>query len=186
MKIIFFLLSGLTAFLILFWIKLSFYSPLKPLYPLAPFVLTNQDNQSFSSSTLKGHIFLTNFIFTNCGGPCPLMTQKFVTLSKKLPDSVKFLSLSVDPKRDTPEVLKEYAKKNQINTDRHQFLTGTREEIIQTMVGSFKIGTFEDPNLHSSRFVLVDAQQNVLKYYESTDANVLEAIANDLKSVHRP
>src|SRR5580698_1858510 len=77
---------------------------------VAPFHLTSQSGQDFDSATLDGHVWVADFIFTNCEGPCPRMSAYMRALQKAttdLPD-LKMVSFTVDPARDTPPVLTEY------------------------------------------------------------------------------
>src|SRR5688500_7566379 len=75
------------------------------LYPAAEFALTNQEAKPFSSKDLRGRPYVAAFIFTRCGGVCPQMTTAMTRLQQELPASMQFVSVSVDPAHDTPEVL---------------------------------------------------------------------------------
>ena len=87
----------------------------------------------FYSDVLKDRVVLINFIFTNCPGACPLMTQKLIQTRKLLVDSVKddiwFVSISIDPDRDTPEAMKDFARKQGVDESRWIFLTGNTENL---------------------------------------------------------
>src|SRR4051794_7218475 len=80
-------------------------------FPAPTFSLIDQNGKSFGSEQLKGKPYVAAFIFTHCAGACPMMTQKMAKLQKAVPDpDVQLVSFTVDPERDTPEVLKTYAK----------------------------------------------------------------------------
>ena len=87
----------------------------------------------FYSDVLKDRVVLINFIFTNCPGACPLMTQKLIQTRKLLVDSVKddiwFVSISIDPDRDTPEAMKDFARKQGVDESRWNFLTGNTDNL---------------------------------------------------------
>lgn len=108
-------------------------------YPAPDFTLTDQDGQMVTLSSLQGKIVLLDFIFTRCPGPCPLLSLKFSQLQKQLGDrlgkDVMLVSVTIDPRHDTPEVLKEYAKRYEANTAGWKFLTGSTRDIIMVAAG---------------------------------------------------
>src|SRR5438874_67709 len=102
-------------------------APRLPSYGNVPeFQLTAQTAKPFDSASLNGHIWVVDFIFTNCPGPCPRMTSQMKQVLRATEDNpaVRFVSISIDPKRDTPEVLASYARKFHADTERWVFLTG--------------------------------------------------------------
>jgi protein SCO1/2 len=105
-------------------------------YPAADFTLTDQDRQPLSLASLRGKIVVLDFIFTRCPGPCPLLSLKFSQLQQKLGGrlgkDVVLLSISIDPRHDTPEVLKEYAQRYSANLTGWKFLVGNTRETIMT------------------------------------------------------
>jgi protein SCO1/2 len=95
-------------------------------YDVPAFDLVAQDGQSFHSAVLAGKIWVADFIYTTCPGPCPRMTSQMHEVQDaivKMPD-VKLVSFTVDPARDTPMVLADYAKVHGASSDRWYFLTG--------------------------------------------------------------
>lgn len=83
-------------------------------WPVDDFTFTDQNGQSFGLSDLKGKVWVADFIFTNCETVCPPMTANMAKLQDMVKEEgldVEFVSFSVDPEVDTPEKLKEYAKK---------------------------------------------------------------------------
>lgn len=105
-------------------------------YPAADFTLTDQDGQAFTLSSQRGKVALLDFIFTRCPGPCPLLSLKFAQLQKQLGDrfgkDIVLLSVTIDPRHDTPVVLKEYARRYSANLAGWKFLTGDTKDIILT------------------------------------------------------
>jgi len=93
----------------------------------------NGKRMRFYSGVLKDRVVLINFVFTNCLDACPMMTKKLIQTRKLLVDSVKddiwFVSVSVDPERDTPEAMKAFAKKQGVDESRWLFLTGSKENL---------------------------------------------------------
>jgi protein SCO1/2 len=105
-----------------------------PRIGLAPeFTLTNQNGQRVSLSALRGKVMAITFIYTTCTDTCPLLTAKMASLQGRLGPEfgprVQFLSITVDPARDTPAVLKRYAEGHGAQGAGWTFLTGTPSEI---------------------------------------------------------
>lgn len=87
----------------------------------------------FYSDVLKDRVLLINFIFTSCMDACPLMTQRLIQTRELLVDAVKddiwFVSISIDPERDTPEAMKAFAEKQGADETRWMWLTGTKQNL---------------------------------------------------------
>ena len=149
---------------------------------LPDFVLTNQNSQPFTKTSLLGHVTVADIIFTRCGGPCPEMTRKMSTLQQLLPDpAVHLLTLTTDPGYDTPEVLKQWASRFKADFSRWSFVTGPKSEIARVAVGGLKLVAEEKPSqertsaedlfIHSTIFVLVDKQARLRGPFDSTDSD---------------
>lgn len=97
--------------------------------------LINQDGETvrFFDDVLKDKVVIINFIFTNCEGACPLMTHKLTMVRDRLEgqigNPVQFVSLSLDPARDTPAALREFAKLHHADHEGWVFLTGNPEHL---------------------------------------------------------
>src|SRR6187397_2946501 len=90
-----------------------------------PFQLANQNGQPFGSAELSGKIWIADFIFTTCRGPCPLISSRMSELQRPLEESdVHLVSFTVDPQMDTPEVLRDYSERLHARPGRWEFLTG--------------------------------------------------------------
>ena len=101
--------------------------------PAPEFTLTNQDGKRIASKDLRGRVLAITFIFASCTDTCPLLTATLAGLQDRLGADfgprVYFVSITVDPERDTPEVLKRYAEAHRVNTAGWAFLTRTPAEI---------------------------------------------------------
>ncbi len=101
--------------------------------PAPEFTLTTQDDERLSLDELRGKVVVVTFIFASCKDTCPLLTAKMVSLQSRLGSDlgphVFFVSVTVDPERDTPQVLKRYAEAHGAKLDGWAFVTGTRAEI---------------------------------------------------------
>lgn len=102
--------------------------------PAPAFALTTQDNARLSLRDLRGKVVAVTFIYSSCADTCPLLTAKLAALQGKLGadfgPKVFFASVTVDPERDTPEVLKRYAQAHGAKPAGWAFLTGTPAEIL--------------------------------------------------------
>lgn len=162
---------------VLFWLRQLQVNalsnrPLPSYGTVASFELVNQDAQPFGSQQLAGKIWIADFIFTNCRGPCPIISTRMSELQKPLEKTdVRLVSISVDPETDTPPVLRVYADKLRKEPFRWDFLTGSRDAIGSISRDGFKLGLSEgEPDtgpVHSTRFVLVDRRGTIRGYYDA-------------------
>ncbi len=106
---------------------------LRKIKPAPEFNLTTQDGKRLALKELRGKVLAITFIFASCADTCPLLTAKMAGIQNRLGSDfgpkVFFVSITVDPERDTPEVLKRYAEAHQANPAGWAFLTGTQAEI---------------------------------------------------------
>lgn len=159
---------------------------------LPGFLLTDQDGHEVRLEDLLGRPWVADFIFTRCPGPCPLMTRRMAELGGRLPAGVRRVSFTVDPGYDTPEVLAAYAREHGAGED-WLFLTGPREAIWDLSVTGFKLGVgeaegliqAEGPILHSTRFVLVDAEGAIRGYYDAFEEQEVERLLREVRAVER-
>jgi len=101
--------------------------------PAPQFTLTSQDGKPFALADLRGKAVVVAFIYTECPDICPMLTQKMVEIQDELGANfgakVAFVSISLDPEHDTPEVLKDYAQFWGAKPDGWAFLTGAPEAV---------------------------------------------------------
>jgi len=163
--------------------------PLSELGTVPDFTLVERNGRTVARSDFDGKVWVADFIFTNCAGTCPLMTEQMSELQFVLPDEVRLVSFTVDPARDTPMVLSSYADSHQADSDRWYFLTGSREELYTLAREGFHLavddtlGTEAEPIAHSSRFVLVDRQGTIRQYYDGTDTAEVSRIEDDVRGL---
>jgi protein SCO1/2 len=128
------ILAG-AAIIILFAVALSAAGgeSLPKIKPAPEFTLTKQDSKRLALKDLRGKVLAITFIFASCADTCPLLTAKMAGIQNRLGNAfgpqVNFISITVDPERDTPEVLTRYADAHKANPAGWAFLTGTQSEI---------------------------------------------------------
>jgi protein SCO1/2 len=155
------------------------------------FQLINQNGQSFGSAQLNGKIWIADFIFTTCPGPCPMISARMSELQKPLEKTdVHLVSFTVDPARDTPKVLLGYAEKLQAEPGRWDFLTGAPSTIYNLSEKGFKLaasGGSEEIGrpVHSTRMILVDRHGKIRGYYDATEADAVTNILADTSHLLR-
>ena len=150
------------------------------------FSLTNQQGQPLSLSDMAGKIWIADFIFTNCPTICPAMTQEMARLqSEFVADPVYFISFSVDPERDTVDVLSRYATAYGADDRRWHFLTGEKASIHQLAEHGFSLAAGHQSGgiLHSLRFVLVKPDGNIHDYYNSRSGPAMLRLRRDVKAL---
>ena len=154
----------------------------EPDYGTVPsFELFDQLGNTFTKDELLGDVWVVDFVFTTCAGPCPVMTSQFSELQDRFSDQEDFrlLSISVNPEYDSPEVLKRYGDDYGADHSRWTFLTGDREKIRSLAWEGFHVGKEEDPIFHSTYFILVDKEGKIRGYYISSEKNEIERLWTD-------
>ena len=166
---------------------------LKAFGAVPDFTLTEKDGRAVALADLKGKIWIVNFIYTNCPDTCPIQSAQMRQIQEdfKYEKDLRLVSITVDPTRDTPEVLSKYAKRFSADPARWFFLTGKKEIIHKFAQEGFHLGAVELPHekrpesgathTHSPRFVLVDRAAQIRGYYVSTDADAMTRLRRDLK-----
>ena len=176
-------------FLLLAVIDCSAKPDLPKLYPVPDTQLVDETGKSVNLASMKGSVTVYDFIFTSCSGTCPIMTNNMRALTAKVDKNapVRFVSISVDPTRDTPAVLSEYAKRVR-NDPRWTFLTGDKTAIIDLSVKGFKLAAGDpapggEALLHSSRFAVADKNGVIRGYYDATTGTVPEQVSKVVETL---
>ena len=146
------------------------------------FNFINQNGETFSHNQLKNKITVLDFFFTNCPGPCPIMTYNMKSLYNDFSssDDVQFVSITVDPDNDNIKVLKNYADINGINDQRWQLLTSELSKIKSLKRDGFMLFADELPQGHAIKFILIDEHGNIRKYFDGTDEGSLTILKKDI------
>ncbi len=155
-----------------------------PTYGKVPdFTLTAQTGEDFHSRSLDGKVWVAEFFFTHCTGPCPRMNSRFRQIGKQFErrKDLKLVSLTVDPVRDTVPVLAAYAKHFNADPSRWYFLTGPLDRLSHLGRDIFLLGDVKGDLDHSTRFVLIDRRRTIRGFYRSEDAESMEQLTSDIK-----
>lgn len=150
----------------------------------------DQEGEVVTQKDYDGKIYIASFIFTTCPTICPKMTVQMGLLQIKLDNAafneIGYVSYTVDPEHDTPEVLKAYGKEHDADFERWTFLTGEKQKIYKLGVNGYLVSTQEDALaeggfLHSEKFILVDWDRHIRGFYDGTDVNDVSRLAEDVK-----
>lgn len=162
-----------------------------------PFSLLDQQGQEFSSSSLAGRVWVANFLYTSCPGPCPVMVEKLAQLRERVsPEDLAIVSFSVDPDIDTVDVTRDYASDHRIKASQSWWLlTGPRQQVLELIQKGFSSAVMREdaaegsadsasgPIIHSTGLVLVDGEGQIRGTYSSEDAADLDRLEEDAKSL---
>jgi protein SCO1 len=179
--------AGLLAFAAILLAGCIQPKPLPVMGQAPNFQLTAETGRPFDSNSLAGRIWVADFVYTNCTGPCPMMSSQMRQIQDRtaeMPD-VTLVSFTVDPARDTPPVLAAYAKHFRANSDRWFFLTGEPARLDDVAFTGFKVNSVDGSLSHSSRFALVDRQGRIRGYYISSDDDFMARLLHDIRQLER-
>lgn len=175
----FFLILIVLISIFLIWIiKNQSKGELFDVMKVPEFELVNENNQLISDEDLQGKVYVVEFFFTNCPTICPVMNQNLKEVEKRVnhPD-FGVISITIDPKRDTPEALKEHKKRLEIDNPNWHFLTGERDYIYQ-LSKEFNIYVGKDENTadgldHSGKIALIDKEGKIRCRYDQNGIPIL-------------
>jgi cytochrome oxidase Cu insertion factor (SCO1/SenC/PrrC family) len=128
------------------------------------FSLIERDNRKVTRADLLGTVWVANFIYTHCTDTCPLQSARMAALQRDFPgqQDLRFLSITVDPRRDTPAVLTQYAAGYDADRTRWWFLTGDKPAIYALIQEGFRLSV-EDPTDSAAPAVASPAQRGSLR-----------------------
>ena len=170
-------------------------APAPPAYFSIPdFTLTSHENRPFGSADLRGKVWIAGFFFTRCPTICPILLQRESEVqrrTKELGDGLHFVTISIDPTHDTPEVMTAAAAERGLKLERWTLLTGATESIQQLVRDGFKEYLKSGPDVppdevvHSVRFFLVDGQGRVRGLYDATIDDEIVRLTKDAERLVR-
>jgi protein SCO1/2 len=149
------------------------------------FTFVDQDDHPFTRSSLRGRVWIADYIFTRCTSACPLLTARLKMFQRKLSDQrLGFVSFSIDPERDDPPSLKAYAALWHADETRWRFLNTTDRRTLRAFLSAMhtEVLNTEDPDNpwdHTERLILIDADAHVRGSYDSTSPDALRRLESD-------
>jgi len=158
---------------------------------VSDFTLDNIDGSRFQLSRSNGKVRLVSFIFTHCPDICPATTRNMADLQDQLKaeglfgEKVAFLTVSFDPERDTPDVLRKYARAFDADPSGWYFLRGD-EQAVKQVAKDFGVAVVKQPDgsyMHTTRIFLLDQDGNMRRIYGMAEEMNLEQIAADIRQL---
>ena len=154
------------------------------------FNFTNQDNKTVNDNFIKGKVWVVHFFFTSCPSICPKMIANLRLVQKAFGNDnhLRLLSLTVDPKYDTPKRLNLYAFSKGINTINWAFATGSKTDLYRFARKALFIDATDGDGglsdfIHSDKLVLIDPQRHIRGYYDGTDQADIDQLIKDIKKL---
>jgi protein SCO1/2 len=156
-------------------------------WPVADFTLTERSERTVTLADLKGKVWVADFFYTTCPGPCPMLSSRLTEVQKAVggDDRVRLVSISTDPEKDTPAVLRQYAQKFQAR-ERWLFLTGSKTAVRDLAFNGFKLPFADNPGgaepiIHSTRLILIDQNGAIRGLYEGASEEPPHQLIRDLR-----
>lgn len=156
---------------------------------IPPFSFIDQDSMPFTEKSVENKIYVVDFFFISCPSICPMVSRQMLRVYDHYlkEDNLKFVSFSIDPKRDTVERLANYARNLGVNTEKWKFVTGKKEAIFSIATDYFSIaieneqapGGFD----HSGRLILVDAKKHIRSFCDGTDPKSVDGFIQDIQKL---
>ena len=159
------------------------------LYHTIPdFKLKNQEGKTITFKADSGIITVVNFFFTRCPSFCPNMNKELyrvVKIYEKNP-LIRFLTISVDPEYDTPQILSKYSSQYSVKHNKWNFLTGDKKEIYTLAQKYFLVDALVDTTqknnvIHSPKLIMVDPKKRIRGYYDSDDTQQVDKLIDEIK-----
>lgn len=161
------------------------------------FQFTNQDGKLISNSFYNEKVYVVEFFFTTCPTICPKMNENMVKIQNEFYANQDFgiVSFSINPKYDTPKILKEYAKSHGATLKNWNFLTGNQDKIYELANNGFTLFAGENSEAeggfeHSGMFALIDKKGNIrsrldefgnpIAFYDGLDPKGVKMIKEDI------
>jgi protein SCO1/2 len=160
------------------------------LYHAIPyFEMINQNKDTVSALDYRGKIHVANFFFVTCPQVCPIMMQKIEKIASNLEKQpIYFISFSVNPQHDTPEILHQYVLDKKLNTKHWNLLTGDKAEIYTLAQRGYLLAAGEDIQaeggfLHSTQAVLVDSFFRIRGLYDTFSDKEIKQLEKDIQKL---
>lgn len=164
--------------------------PLPHIRTVPPFALTERSGRTVTDAGLRGSVWIADFFFTSCAGPCPVLSRRMAGLQRALrdrADRVKLVSITVDPETDTPPVLRAYAQRYGAEPDRWWFLTSDDPEGLRRLVREGFLSTVQPGSggqvLHSTHLMIIDASGRIRALHDGMSSDSASRILHDVERI---
>lgn len=172
-----------------------FATPIPSILPrhwqVPDFSLVQSDGSTLTTADLRGKVWVADFFYTSCPGPCPMLSSRLQEVHVKTRgwNDVMLVSISTDPAKDTPEVLQQYAKRFGAD-QRWRFVTGGKQQIFDLANKGFKLSVTEDgsatePITHSTKLVLVDKNGTIRGFYDGLEDSDSGRLIRDIDRLRK-
>lgn len=152
------------------------------------FEFINQDSLEITQKDYEGKIYVADFFFTTCPTICPKMKTQMLRIYEKFKDNPKvaILSHTIDPRHDTPAVLREFMNNLGIKSKMWQMVTGDKAKIYEIGQKSYMVSATDDPSqpggiVHSGAFILVDKNRHIRGIYDGTEPEKVDKFMKDME-----
>lgn len=171
--------------------------PLGNFSDLGDFALTERSGQTITQDDLRGSLCVVNFFFASCSAQCLQLTQTMARIQERVRgmDGVRLVSITVDPRSDTPESLTRYAAGFKADRQNWLFLTGDRDAVYAFIRQRFLLPAAENLNkaravmeqdfIHSDKFAVVDARGSVRAYVSGSDPDCVDQVLNVIRQLRK-
>ncbi len=161
------------------------------------FALTERSGKTITNHDLAGKVWVADFVYTTCPGPCPMITAGMAKLEDAVANDpqVQLVTFTVDPQTDTPQVLAKYADQFGADPNRWWFLTGPEKAVYDLIGNGFHLAVQDNRNqppqegqftvTHSTYLALVDGDGTVRGYYDGTGADVRANLLRDIAKLEK-
>jgi protein SCO1 len=156
------------------------------------FSFINQDSKPITQDNFKGKIYVADFFFTTCPTICPVMKKEMLRVHEKFKNNsdVMILSHSIDPRHDSVAVLKEYASRLGVTSDKWHFVTGDRKKIFEIGEKFYNAQPKEDSTaaggfIHNAAFILIDKKRQIRGRYDGTISEQVDKLLEDIEILLR-
>lgn len=156
-------------------------------HTIAEFQFVDQDSALVTNQTFKNKIYVADFFFTTCPTICPIMKTQMLRLYEvfETDSEVLFLSHTIDPEHDTVAVLRDFAERLGVKSEKWHMVTGDKDAIYDIGMNSYMVTASEDPNepggyIHSGAFILVDKQGRIRGMYDGTKEKSVNKLIEDI------
>jgi protein SCO1/2 len=161
-------------------------------HTIGNFKLVNQDSAIITAETLEGKIYVADFFFTSCRTICPIMKTQMRRVYEAVQNDreVLIVSHTIDPEYDTVGLLKDYAERLDVDSDKWHFLTGNKDSIYYLAQTSYFVtamqdGTEPDGFIHSGAFLLIDKKGRIRGKYDGTKEEEVNQLLRDIEILKR-